>query len=502
MSNLNSSGGGLQYRGTKAIQPPNCSFHTRDPNEFDRFGYSLLDLWLNTTTDRIFCLVSLEGNASSAGIRAIWSPLESGSSTGGILNTTGNDAVEVFPDVVGNLNIMGTDPLFVTGNPGTNTETITIATATTAQIGATTLATSAQTRTGTNSTNVVTPVGLASKLGTQTTNAVPFSQGSTSAFGWTSAGTDGQVIIASTGSSPNFATITSGDGSITFIPGSNSLDIRASISGGSNIKTTVFDTPGTYDFTKDPLAKVVEVWGWGGGGGGIGATSGVFGGVGGGSGSSMHYKIPESAIDNGLLVNFIVVGAGGLGLSATSSLTNGTYTGFGNWQTESVNNGPGQGGAFGSALGGKLVSLTNLTANQGGSSESNGGVGLGGFSNVFGAMMPTGGGGGGGSFTVPSAGGQGGRVTARGTSATILAGGVGGAVGIDGGSGVDGYPTPSGLNFLCGGTGGGGGGTGADGGNGGFPGGGGGGGGSFAGSATFGGNGGDGLLIVIEYLSD
>jgi hypothetical protein len=52
-------------------------------------------------------------------------------------------------------------------------------------------------------------------------------------------GTDGQVIIAATGADPAWATIASADGSVTFTPGANSLDLSVvtsgTVTGGENI---------------------------------------------------------------------------------------------------------------------------------------------------------------------------------------------------------------------------------------------------------------------------
>jgi len=57
-----------------------------------------------------------------------------------------------------------------------------------------------------------------------TNHAVVLAQGN-NAFTNTSAAFNGQVLIGSTGSNPNFATITSTDGSITFSSGANSLNM-------------------------------------------------------------------------------------------------------------------------------------------------------------------------------------------------------------------------------------------------------------------------------------
>jgi len=503
MSNLNSAGGGLQYRGTAAVQPPNCNFHDRDPNDHDRYGYSLLDIWLNTVTHKVFVLVALEGNSTSRGILAKWATLPA---TGkGIVSLTGNDSVVVVSDVVGNVNLIGIDPLFVTGTPLTNTETITIATATTGQIGATTLATDSQTILGINSAHAVTPSSLAAKLGTQTTHGMPYSQGPSLAIGWTAAGTDGQIPIAATGAAPVFANIVSTDRSITVTNGPNSINIEVSSpSGGSSIKTTVYDTPGSYTFTKDVLTKSLKLYGWAGGGGGANGSSGS---AGGGPGCAFYYDIPGFCIDDSPATVPVIVGAGGI------AETDGGPSSFGGFATDdntltgaNVSNPVGRSKTIMTITGpawpdfalNSLVGQGGFVAlgwgNAGSLTQSAGPIITGSY-NPYGGMLGTGGGGGGNG----GAGNPGGVIRNRNTSAVLVAGGIGGNPGINGFDGVDTFPAPGGVNFLCGGTGGGGGGDGATtGGRGGFPSGGGGGGGRPSGT---GGTGGDGLIVVIEYLS-
>lgn len=64
-----------------------------------------------------------------------------------------------------------------------------------------------------------------------TQNTVPVF-GVSGALGETTAGTDGQVIIGSTGGAPDFATLTSTDASISFTPGANTLDLSVASVGG------------------------------------------------------------------------------------------------------------------------------------------------------------------------------------------------------------------------------------------------------------------------------
>ena len=96
--------------------------------------------------------------------------------------------------------------------------------ATTTQKGSVTLATSAETIAGTNSTNPVVPTGLKAKLGSQQINAMPYGQGDSSAISWTNQLTNGQIVIGSTLGSPQAASLTSPGATIVYTPGSNKID--------------------------------------------------------------------------------------------------------------------------------------------------------------------------------------------------------------------------------------------------------------------------------------
>lgn len=147
--------------------------------------------------------------------------------TGGgtlVIMLTGNSGGAVSP-IAGNINVIGSDPISVAGNPGTATLTISVETATDSQLGVVELATNAEAIAGADSANAITAASLAAKLGTQTQYAVPYGNTTSGAVQWTSAGTNGQLVIAATGAAPAFASLTSSDGSITFTAGANSLDL-------------------------------------------------------------------------------------------------------------------------------------------------------------------------------------------------------------------------------------------------------------------------------------
>lgn len=232
MSNYNPAGGGLQYRGTAAAAPPNCFFKRVDPTQYDRNNVSLLDLWLNQTTNDVFILVSLAGTSTSMGSLATWVKLSTGAV--GVFTLTGDTGGAISPDAgAGNINILGGPPVVVTGNPGTNTLQITVADATTTTAGITTLATSALTIAGSDTTHSVTPSGLTAKLGTQTVNGVSYGAGTAAAISWTAAGTSSvtvpQILIAHTSGVPAFGSITSTGGTvaISYNDGTNTINLEA-----------------------------------------------------------------------------------------------------------------------------------------------------------------------------------------------------------------------------------------------------------------------------------
>lgn len=397
---------------------------------------------------------------------------------------------------------------------------------------------------------------------TGTTNHAVQIGNATSSLSSLAVGTNGQVLIGSTGANPVFASLTSGDGSITFTPGPGTLSLQAVGGGGAGgVITTTFNTPGSFTWTKNINTSYVEVWGWcGGGGGGSGAATALNnqGGGGGGSGSFFRFKGPSSFFG---ATETVVVGQGGTGGASVTSGngnngTNGTISSFGkiivplvvnnavaNSTISSLNQFGAGGGApsfvFGYS-GGIFTDDAGLILNSGNSNFQ--------YSAPVAGIAPTNTihGGGGGSFVaganglsvggyapyglpsrgsfafmymLPTSGGQGGSVDPSlnyyngGTggnifgfdTTTVLA--AGGTAGVASGStnGGNGNAMPSSGGLVFGGTGGGGGASdpnlGGNGGDGGFPGGGGGGGGaaSVGKPSGAGGNGAGGLVIVIEW---
>ncbi len=125
MSNILSGISSLGYQGTNATNPPNLTYSTNNPTQYDSANFSLGDLWLNTANNSIWLLVSLMGTGTSGGSLATWVQLN----ISGVLNTiTGNIGGAVPFDSSNNINLLGDGTtIVVTGNPATNTLTVAVA---------------------------------------------------------------------------------------------------------------------------------------------------------------------------------------------------------------------------------------------------------------------------------------------------------------------------------------------------------------------------------------
>lgn len=119
-------------------------------------------------------------------------------------------------------------------------------------------------------------------------------------------GTNGQVLLGATGADPAFATLTSGDGTITFTVGAHSLDLRAG--------STVSDTFSTNSGFANPTSGVLQILG----SHGLNTT---------GSGNSVTVAI-DNAITLGDLANLsggtaaLTISTGDLTFSATNNVGN------------------------------------------------------------------------------------------------------------------------------------------------------------------------------------
>jgi hypothetical protein len=189
------------------------------------------------------------GNGSGSGITQLDG--NTGSASGSTVNIVGTGAVTVTGDDASTLTIAddGTYATTYDGDTGSatpslntitfagtavqgirssatmSTVTYTIDDASTTQKGVLETSTDSETVIGTSSSVSVVPSTLKTKLGTQTQYAISYGDGSTKAIQWTTAGTDGQLVIAATGAAPAFASLTSSGGTITVTAGANTLNI-------------------------------------------------------------------------------------------------------------------------------------------------------------------------------------------------------------------------------------------------------------------------------------
>jgi hypothetical protein len=382
-------------------------------------------------------------------------------------------------------------------------------------------------------TNGATPHTVIFNL-TGTTNHAVQVGNSTGSLTSLAVATNGQVLLGSTGANPVFASLTSGDGSITFTPGAGTLSLQAVGGGGAGgVIVTPYNTPGSDTWTKNANTKYVTVYGWsGGGGGGSGAATAAGnqaqGGGGGGNGAVFKFSGPATFFGATESVFVGSGGAGGSGISGAAAVgnngSNGTASTFGSinpplfTSAQPIGGGTFQGGGGGNTgnpgmgsggcpggifidgqpsrafFASSSVSSTNgvavigfgTTNTRGGGGSGNGvtpfplvgadGAYAGGNGapfNAWNGITPTCGGQGGSSDISNnySNGGSGGNVFSLDGLSTLIAGGI---FGVASGSipGGDGNPAPTSGGMVFGGTGGGGG----------------------AANALHGGNGGDGGL--------
>ena len=396
MSNLLGGGAvGTAYRGTKANQPPNWTFSDRAPTEKDSYNYNLGDLWLDKINEEIYCLVSLKGSTTSAGLEAFWENL---STFGEGLKKVVTDAGDVIPvdeefDIFGGANIntsgagrtvtvnlnhslslpatsadMLAGVLGIGGNPflhgygdgntfvgplaGNFTLDPVVSSFNTA-LGAAALA-----NISTGALNVALGVNAGlNYVGAESSNLLINSAGVIGESNSIRIGTQGSGV-----GQQNKAFI-AGVHNVTTALG-DELGVRINSEGqlstgptAGGTKITSYDTPGTFTWTKDPNCKEATVYVWGGGGGGgSGARYAVeaSGGSGGGVQSACKYTIPGEFLG---ATETVVVGAGGMGAEAVTTDdtfgndgANGEASFFGNISTDSKHHFPalqktrGQGG--------------------------------------------------------------------------------------------------------------------------------------------------------------
>jgi len=229
--------------------PVGIQFAARNPTAQDN-TYVPGTEWQNTVSKTFFKCVS----ATITG--AVWIPFVP-SAAGTVSTLTGNSGGAVGPNGSGNINVVGDGTtITIAGNPGTNTLTaslvgggvpsqsyVTNLNSPVVPTGAGVINLNASVTTFTNG-NVANTI----KIELQGTDHALFvGNGSNVAAATIPVGTNGQVVIGATGNDPAFGTITSGDGSIVFATGANTLDMQ--VNGATFGKTITGNTGGALSPT-------------------------------------------------------------------------------------------------------------------------------------------------------------------------------------------------------------------------------------------------------------
>lgn len=208
--------------------PPIAS--QRNPGDGD-VGYSIGQTWINSTNNTVWTLTGYSSGLPN------WQNM-AGTILPDIERIEGNAGGPVGCNpATFVLNLLGSGPMLVTGNPATFTQTVTVATASETVLGAVELATAAETTTGTSVALAVHPAGLNTKLGTQTANGLIYGRGGAGfVLGSLAEATNGQLPIGSTGLPPVLATLTAGVGT-TIVNGAGSITISSTGSSAGSAQT-------------------------------------------------------------------------------------------------------------------------------------------------------------------------------------------------------------------------------------------------------------------------
>jgi hypothetical protein len=205
------------------------------------------------------------------------------------------------------INIVGTSAQGITSSGAGDTVTFTVSDASTSQKGVSELATDAESIAGTDTGRTIVPSSLGAKLGAQTSKAIPYGAGTAAALSWTSALTDGQLVIGSTAGNPAVASLTSTNSTVTITPGSNSIDL----STGSSVAIS-FTTDGS---AATPSSGVIDI-----AGGTLLTTSGATNVV---TINADDNVVGSVASDSGTCTpssnTFTIAGSGGITTSASGS---------------------------------------------------------------------------------------------------------------------------------------------------------------------------------------
>jgi hypothetical protein len=199
----------------------------RDPTAQDN-TYVVGSEWQNTVSKMFFKCVS------TAFSGAVWTPFVP-SAAGTVSELTGNSGGGVGPDGSGNINVKGDGTTInIVGNPGMNTLTASLvggkvaAQSYVTNINPSVVPTASGVIDLTASTSTYTDGTVANtiKIELQGTNHALFVGRGVHAPATTlTAGTNGQVVIGSTGADPAFAALTSSGSTLTYTTGANTLNI-------------------------------------------------------------------------------------------------------------------------------------------------------------------------------------------------------------------------------------------------------------------------------------
>jgi len=172
--------------------------------------------------------------------------------SGSVAITFDTDSGSATP-AANTINFVGDATQGISSSGAGDTVTYTIADATTSQKGVSELATDAEAIAGADNSRTIVPSSLAAKLGTQTSDGIPYGAGTAAALGWTAGLTDGQLVIGSTAGTPAAASLASADSSITITPGSNTIDLAT----GSAVAVSFTTDSGTAT----PSSGIVNIAG-------------------------------------------------------------------------------------------------------------------------------------------------------------------------------------------------------------------------------------------------
>lgn len=226
----------LSYMGVEPVSPPLLLTDNRAPTTEDYKNFNVGTLWIDRSTapsEDIWMLVNKDNNV------ARWLMISQVVSAA-LETLTGNAGGAVSGDALNNIDILGSGAYIITGNPGTNTLTLsddgTIATQYDADAGSAVPIAGVLQIIG-DSANISTLGGsniIEISLNDPGDGVVISSGGVLSG----SSGNDGEVLIGSTAGLPAWNNITSTGGTVTITNGPNAINLETAGAGGAETFTT------------------------------------------------------------------------------------------------------------------------------------------------------------------------------------------------------------------------------------------------------------------------